>query len=80
MSTSLQLGSEQASDLTESEDIKDAKRNFSDMTKENSCFSFGLAKPTYVRDFTYKSLSFPLLALKEKRQKKVSFKIKKSDF
>lgn len=70
MSTRLQLGSEQASDPTESVDIKDVKRNFSDMPKENSCFCFGLAKPTYMRKFTYKPLSFPLVALKEKRQKK----------
>lgn len=48
MSTSLQLGFEQTSNPTESEDIKDVKRNLTDMTKENSCLA--LACQTYISE------------------------------
>lgn len=53
MSTSLQLGSEQASDPTERENIKDLKRNVTDMTKENACLA--LPCQTYMYEGTLHS-------------------------
>lgn len=54
-STSLQLGSEQASKPTEREDIKDLKRNLTDMTKENACLA--LPCQTYMYEELYVAVS-----------------------